>query len=89
MARASKLVEVTNEARRLMERFWPGGLTLVLPKKPVVPDAVTCGLPSLGVRMPNHLIALKLAESIGGYILGTSANISGQLTPRTAEKAIA
>lgn len=85
---AEKLVEVTDEARKLMERFWPGGLTLVLTKKPVVPDVVTCGLPSLGVRMPNHPIALELAELIGGYILGTSANISGQPAPKSAEEAV-
>lgn len=85
---AGKLVEVDNVARGLMERFWPGGLTLVLPRKPAVPDVVTCGLPGLGVRMPNHLIALELAESIGGYILGTSANISGRPAPRSAGEAV-
>ncbi|HID07483.1 MAG TPA: threonylcarbamoyl-AMP synthase [Armatimonadetes bacterium] len=85
---AEGLVEVTDEARKLMERFWPGGLTLVLPKKPTVPDVVTCSSPNLGVRMPNHPVALGLAESIGGYILGTSANISGRPAPRTAEEAI-
>ncbi|MCS7385500.1 MAG: threonylcarbamoyl-AMP synthase [Candidatus Methanomethylicota archaeon] len=85
---AEEVVYVNDLALRLMRSFWPGPLTIVLPKKPYVPNEVTAGRFSLGVRMPNHLVAVKLAELCNGYILGTSANISGGRAPRTAHEAL-
>lgn len=85
---AKKLVHVDNLALLLMEAFWPGPLTIVLPRKSIVPDIVTAGFNSLGVRMPNHPVALKLIEFCGGQILGTSANLSGYPPPTTANEAI-
>lgn len=85
---AGDLVYVDDMTLSLMEAFWPGPLTIVLRKKPVVPDAVTAGFNTLGVRMPNHPVALKLIELCGGRIIGTSANLSGCPPPRTAYEAI-
>ncbi|RLE55173.1 MAG: threonylcarbamoyl-AMP synthase [Candidatus Methanomethylicota archaeon] len=85
---AEILVYVNSLALKLMQFFWPGPLTIVLPKKPYVPNEVTAGMFSLGVRMPNHLVAIKLADFCGGFILGTSANVSGRKSPKTAGEAL-
>lgn len=76
------------KAEQLMERFWPGPLTLVLPKTPAVPDAVTCGLTTVGVRMPNHPVALGLIRAAGVPIAAPSANLSGRPSPTSAEHVI-
>jgi len=73
--------EVPELARRLMARFWPGPLTLVLPKRPVVPDIVTAGLPTVAVRMPAHPVALALIREAGVPIAAPSANRFGRLSP--------
>ncbi|GBD02882.1 Threonylcarbamoyl-AMP synthase [bacterium HR19] len=70
--------EVPKNAEILIEKFWPGPLTLVLPKNPSVPDIVTANLDTVAVRMPNHKIALKLIELSGVPISAPSANISGK-----------
>jgi L-threonylcarbamoyladenylate synthase len=72
-------------ANALAEKFWPGPLTLVLPKTPAVPDIVTAGLQTVGVRMPAHPVALKLIRTAGIPIAGPSANRFTQLSPTTAE----
>lgn len=77
--------EVTPAARALIERFWPGPLTLALPKRPAVPDAVTAGLPTVGVRMPAHPVALELIRAAGVPIAAPSANLSGRPSPTRAE----
>ncbi|HEY1755859.1 MAG TPA: L-threonylcarbamoyladenylate synthase [Bryobacteraceae bacterium] len=69
----------------LAQRWWPGPLTLVLPKRPMIPDIVTAGLPTLGVRMPNHPIALELIKEAGVPIAAPSANKFMELSPTTAE----
>ncbi len=80
------LVESLPEpALRLAERFWPGPLTLVLPKKPIVPDLVTAGHPTVAVRMPQHPLALKLLNSCGLPLSAPSANPFGQVSPTRAE----
>jgi len=80
-----KLVtETPSKAIKLMERFWPGPLTLVLSKKEEVPDIVTSGLPTVAVRMPKHPIAQSLIEQSGCPIAAPSANLFGQLSPTTA-----
>ena len=81
---AQNLVEFSPIALKLAKRFWPGALTLVLPLKEALPDIVTGYRTSLGIRIPNHPIAQQLASQ---PIIGTSANISGQNSPVTAEDA--
>jgi L-threonylcarbamoyladenylate synthase len=72
------------EAQRLAERFWPGPLTLVLPKEPIVPAVVTAGGPTVAVRMPSHPVALALIRLAGVPIAAPSANRSNRLSPTHA-----
>lgn len=69
----------------LAQAFWPGPLTLVLPKAQWVPDSVSAGGDTLGVRCPEHPVALALIESFGSPIVGPSANPSGYISPTTPE----
>ena len=73
------------QAQLLAQRFWPGPLTLVLKKLPVVPALVTAGLDTVGVRMPSNPIALALIEAAGVPIAAPSANRFTQLSPTTAQ----
>jgi L-threonylcarbamoyladenylate synthase len=79
------VAEVSSLAEKLMEAFWPGPLTLVLPKTDRVPDLVTSGLPSVAVRMPSHPQARELLFKVDLPIAAPSANPFGQLSPTTAE----
>jgi len=72
-------------ADQLARRWWPGPLTLVLPKKPCVPDIVTAGLATVGVRMPSHPVALELIREAGVPIAAPSANRFTGLSPTTAD----
>jgi len=72
-------------AHELARLWWPGPLTLVLPKKNLIPDNVTAGLSTVGVRMPNHPIALELLEAAGVPIAAPSANRFTGLSPTTAD----
>jgi len=69
----------------LARRFWPGGLTLVLPKADSLPAYLAPG-PTIAVRVPNHPVCLALIQRLGNPIIGTSANISGQPAALTAEE---
>ena len=80
---------VPETGRKLIDRFFPGPLTLVLEKHANVPEIVTANSPKIGVRMPNHPVALELIWEFGCPIIATSANISGGLEPRTAADAVA
>src|SRR5580658_2480335 len=71
-------------AEALARRWWPGPLTLVLLKKPFIPDIVTAGLPTVGVRMPNHPMALELIYAAGVPIAAPSANRFTGVSPTTA-----
>jgi L-threonylcarbamoyladenylate synthase len=73
------------EADALARQYWPGPLTLVLPKAAAVPDIVTAGLPTVGIRVPNHPVALALIEEAGVPIAAPSANKFTGLSPTTAE----
>ena len=75
---------VDERARKLME-FWPGPLTLVLPKTHIVPDIVTAGLPTVAIRMPSHPVALELIRQAGTPIAAPSANPFGYLSPTLPE----
>jgi L-threonylcarbamoyladenylate synthase len=70
-----------------MERFWPGALTLVLPKQPYLPTELT-PYPGLAVRMPDHPFALQLLQELGPLAV-TSANLSDQANPQTAQEVLA
>ncbi len=71
-------------AERLARAFWPGPLTLVLPRRDVVPAAITAGLPSVAVRVPAHPVALALLREAGVPIAAPSANRFTELSPTTA-----
>ncbi|MEX0877148.1 MAG: L-threonylcarbamoyladenylate synthase [Phycisphaerales bacterium] len=72
-------------AGRIADAFWPGPVTIVLPKGDCVPDAVTAGGPTVAVRCPAHPCALALIEAVGRPIVGPSANPSGFISPTTPE----
>jgi L-threonylcarbamoyladenylate synthase len=82
-----KITHLNETAMKIAEKFWPGALTLILPKKPSLPDIVTCGLGSVGVRIPNHPVALKLINLCDGLLVGTSANKTGHKPSKTAQEA--
>lgn len=84
MARALAL-EWSEKAELLAEHFWPGPLTIVVPKRPDLPDRVTAGLPSVGLRMPAHPVAKALLEAAQIPIAAPSANRFTELSPTTAE----
>ena len=71
-------------ARKLAERFWPGPLTIILPKRSDLPDSVSA-TNTVGVRVPDHRIARRVLRAAGPMAV-TSANISGQPSPSTAEE---
>ena len=77
--------EICAQARRLVAQFWPGPLTLVLPKASAVPDLVTAGLATVAVRMPAHPVARELLERCGFPLAAPSANPFGYLSPTRAE----
>lgn len=84
---AAREVAFTPLAQRLAERFWPGPLTLVLPRRAESRVSLLCsaGLDSLGVRVPRHPLALNLLHHFGRPLAGPSANPSGRLSPTTAD----
>jgi len=86
--KVEEVAYVNEEALRLMDLFWPGPLTIILPKKPRLPDLVTAGAKSVGVRIPKHDLAIALIEGCGGVLTGTSANLSGRPPPKTVEEAL-
>lgn len=79
------LCHVTPEADMLMDAFWPGPLTILLKKKPAVPDVTTAGLPSVAVRCPDHPVALALLKESRVPVAAPSANRSGRPSPTTAQ----
>jgi L-threonylcarbamoyladenylate synthase len=83
---AAVAVQVPEIAWRLAERFWPGPVTLVLPKSPAVLPVLTGGAPSVAVRIPAHDVALQLIAALGVPLAATSANLSGQPEAVTAEE---
>lgn len=87
MEHAEKIAQLSEGARRVAARLWPGSLTLVLFRKPVLPGLVTRNLDSVGVRIPRHDVALQLIRLSGGLLIGTSANRAGEKSPRTAREA--
>lgn len=80
--------EVTPEAEKIAQSFWPGPLTMILPKSDKVPYETTGGLDTVAVRMPSHPVARKLIEYGGGYVAAPSANTSGKPSPTVAKYVI-
>lgn len=79
---------VPEPARQLMDRFWPGPLTIILPRNPQVPDATTAGLDTVAVRMPSHPLARDIIRASGLPLAAPSANRSGFPSPTTAQHCI-
>ena len=77
--------EVPPAAQKLIDRYCPGPLTLVLPRRPEIPDIVTAGADSVGIRLPSHPLARRLIRAFGRGLVAPSANRSGYLSPTTAE----
>ena len=71
------VAEASPLARRLMDRFWPGRLTLVMPARPGLPEGLAAGTGTVGVRLCGHPVARALVAAVGGPVTGTSANPSG------------
>lgn len=84
-----KIAKVTpakkEKLEKLVQFFWPGGLTIILKKKENVPGIMVSYGETVGIRMPDHEVALKIIESAGGVFPTTSANISGEHTPKSYE----
>jgi L-threonylcarbamoyladenylate synthase len=77
--------EVSGNARRLMDAFWPGPLTLLLPRHSLVPNVVTAGRARVGVRMPKHPVAQALLRAAGVPVAAPSANTFGHTSPTSAQ----
>lgn len=77
--------EMLRQAKKLADAFWPGPLTMILPKSDKVPKETTGGLDTVAVRMPNHKTALAFIEAAGGYVAAPSANLSGKPSPTMAK----
>ena len=83
---AEKVAFVSQNGKKLAAKFWPGPLTMVLPKKQILPDIVTFGLDSVGLRIPANDAALRLISLCGGFLVGSSANRTGEEPPRRIEE---
>ena len=80
--------EISPQVKKVAEAFWPGPLTMILPKSDLVPSETTGGLNTVAVRMPSHKVARKLIEYAGGYVAAPSANASGKPSPTLAKYVI-
>lgn len=83
-----KLAYVNDKARVLAEAFWPGPLTIILPKKDIVPAGTTGGLDTVAIRMPSHPAALELIQQSDVYVAAPSANTSGRPSPTKASHVV-
>lgn len=81
-------IDIPEVARVLIDKFWPGPLTIILIKASCIPDVTSAGLKSVGIRMPDNAIALSLIEAAGVPIAAPSANISGKPSPTNVARCI-
>jgi L-threonylcarbamoyladenylate synthase len=79
------VMEIPEKAKDLAKAFWPGPLTIILPKKDIVPDIVTAGFDTVAVRIPDHPLTLKLLENLDFPLASPSANPFGYISPTRAE----
>ena len=82
-----KIAYLSEMARRIAIKVWPGPLTMVVPKTTILPNAVTSSLDSVAVRVPMHDVAIQLIYLSDGFLVGTSANKTGEKPPRSAHEA--
>ena len=80
--------EVPEIAQKIMDRFWPGPITIIMKKKDIIPNVTSANLDTIGIRMPNNDIALKLIELSNTPIAAPSANISGRPSPTDIERCV-
>jgi L-threonylcarbamoyladenylate synthase len=85
----NQIAVVSPTAQALMAAFWPGPLTVLLPKRAVVPDLTTSGLPTVAVRCPDHPVAQAVLAAFGGPLAAPSANRFGRISPTTAAAVVA
>lgn len=85
---AAYVEEIKPSAKKLIEAFWPGPLTLVFNKSSIVPDCITGGLDTVAIRMPKHPIARKIIEFAGVPVAAPSANLSGKSSPTRGKHVI-
>ena len=85
LTQLNEIAQINPAVLKLARAFWPGPLTFVLPKKPIVPDAVSAGLPSVAVRMPSHPLFRRLLRLTEVPLAAPSANRFGYVSPTTAE----
>ncbi len=78
--------QTPNRAWPLLQKFWPGALTVILPKNPKLPDDVTAGRNTVAARVPDHPVCLDLVIRVGRPLAVTSANLSGHPNPTTAQE---
>ena len=78
--------EVSDNARKLMAHFWPGPLTLIFKSAPGLPDALTAGTGTIGIRLPSYTFTLKFIETLGRPLTAPSANLSGERELGTAQE---
>ncbi len=83
------VLEVPDKAKVLADAFWPGPLTMIFKKSDKIPSEVTCGMDTVAIRMPSHPIARAIIKAAGVPVAAPSANISGGVSPVTAEHCIA
>jgi L-threonylcarbamoyladenylate synthase len=85
-AAVEKVAFVSTNGKRLASKFWPGPLTLIFTKKSSLPDFVTFGLDSVGLRIPNNGFALSLIRQSGGLLVGSSANRTAEKPPKSVKE---
>lgn len=80
--------EIPDVAKKLMDKFWPGPMTIILPKTDLIPDETSAGLNSVGIRMPSNLIAKKIIAEAKCPIAAPSANLSGKPSPTDMDRCV-
>lgn len=86
---ADLVTDIPEQAHQLAQRFWPGPLTIILPKSDRIPEAVSAGLDTVAIRMPSHPVARALIRLAGVPVAAPSANLSGSPSPTTAAHCVA
>lgn len=84
-----RYAHVTPLAKRLIDSFLPGKLTIVLDAKDTLPERITAGTGSVGIRIPNHPVPMRIVSELGKPITATSANVAGMPTEKTPEEILA
>lgn len=88
MTMAKTIADISREQEAIMKKYWPGAITFVVKKKAIVPNALTLGLETVGIRIPQSDISVQLAHLLGNPITSTSANISGNKVCTTIDEVI-